>query len=170
MPTSDADDDLRAAMAALQERVQLLEDQLAITQLVARYGPAVDSGSAEEAADLWTEDGSFDAVPWLEMRGRAQIADMVRSSGHQGLITNGCGHILTVPHIVIQGDEAVGRSYALNIRWDAEHDRFWVARVSANTWKWVRTADGWRIKERVNANLDGTAAHREMLGAHPRRG
>ena len=75
----------------------------------------------------------------------------------------GCGHVLTVPHIVVDGDEATGRSYALNIRWDAEHERFWVARVSANTWHWVRTPEGWRVQERVNANLDGTAGPRAML-------
>ncbi|HET8930633.1 MAG TPA: nuclear transport factor 2 family protein, partial [Acidimicrobiales bacterium] len=72
-------------------------------------------------------------------------------------------HVLTVPHIVVDGDRATGRSYALNIRWDADADRFWVARVSANTWRWVRTPNGWRIEERINANLDGTAEHREML-------
>jgi ketosteroid isomerase-like protein len=156
-------DELRQAVAALQARVQSLEDHLEITQLVAQYGPAVDSGSAEATAALWTDDGTFDAVNAMEMRGREQIAGMVRSDGHQGLIANGCGHVLTVPHVVVDGDEAEGRSYALNIRWDAEADRFWVARVSANTWRWVRTDDGWRIAERVNANLDGTAAHRALL-------
>ena len=98
-----------------------------------------------------------------EMRGRDDIAAMVHGPGHQRLITNGCGHVLTVPHIVVDGDEATGRSYALNIRWDAEADRFWVARVSANTWRWVRTPQGWRIADRVNAALDGTPEHREML-------
>ena len=39
------------------------------------------------------------------------------------------------------GDSATGRSYALNIRWDAAVERFWVARVSANTWHWVRTPE-----------------------------
>jgi hypothetical protein len=155
-------DELRRTVAALEARVSLLEDHLEITQLVAQYGPSVDSGSAEATAALWTEDGKFDAVAAIEMRGREQIAGMVRSDGHQGLIRNGCGHVLTVPHVVVKGDQAEGRSYALNIRWDAEADRFWVARVSANTWRWVRTDDGWRIAERVNANLDGTADHREM--------
>lgn len=156
-------DELRQMVAALQSRVQLLEDHLEITQLVAQYGPSVDSGSADATAELWTEDGVFDAIAAIEMHGRDEIAGMVRSDGHQDLILNGCGHVLTVPHVVVHGDEAEGRSYALNIRWDAEADRFWVARVSANTWRWVRTDDGWRIAERVNANLDGTAAHREML-------
>lgn len=75
-----------------------------------------------------------------------------------------------MPHIVVDGDEATGRSYALNIRWDAEADRFWVARVSANTWRWVRTPQGWRIADRVNAALDGTAKHREMLAPPGRDG
>ncbi len=154
---------LSEAVAALEARVRQLEDHLEITQLVAQYGPSVDSGSAEATAELWTDDGSFDAVGAITMRGQEQISGMVQSQGHQDLITHGCGHVLTVPHVVIDGDEARGRSYALNIRWDPEQQRFWVARLSANTWHWVRTDQGWKVKERVNANLDGTPEHRDIL-------
>jgi ketosteroid isomerase-like protein len=160
-------EELRATVAALTERVRKLEDHNAICRLVAGYGPAVDSGSGAAAAELWTEDGLFAAVPQLTMRGRADIEAMVHGAGHQSLIHNGCAHVLTVPHVEIDGDRATGRSYALNIRWDADADRFWVARVSANTWEWVRTPDGWRVSERINANLDGTAAHRDMLAPAP---
>jgi hypothetical protein len=156
-------DSLRAALTALDARIRLLEDHLEITQLVAQYGPAVDSGSAEAAANLWTEDGTFDAVGVIDMRGRDEVAAMVVGEGHQALILNGCGHVLTVPHVIVHGEEAEGRSYALNIRWDEGAQRFWVARVSANTWRWVRTPQGWRIGGRVNANLDGTPEHRQML-------
>ncbi len=79
-------DDLRATVDALAARVRQLEDHLEITQLVAQYGPAVDSGSADAAAALWTEDGGFDAVPYLQMRGHDDIAGMVRGDGHQSLI------------------------------------------------------------------------------------
>ena len=156
-------DDLRAAVEALTARVGHLEDQMELMQLAAQYGPNVDSGSAEATATMWTDDGVFDAVGAITMRGHEEIAAMVRSDGHQALIQNGCGHVLTTPHVVVDGDEAHGRSYALNIRWDPDADRFWIARVSANTWRWVRTPDGWRILERINANLDGTAQHRTML-------
>jgi ketosteroid isomerase-like protein len=156
-------EDLRAVVEELVARVRRLEDQLEIMQLVAQYGPAVDSGSGAATAALWTDDGAFDAVPHMQMRGRDDIAAMVEGAGHQSLIQNGCGHVLTVPHVVVDGDHATGRSYALNIRWDADADRFWVGRVSANTWRWVRTPDGWRITERINANLDGTPEHRQML-------
>ena len=80
-------DELRQTVDALQARVKSLEDHLEITQLVAQYGPSVDSGSAGATAALWTEDGTFDAVNAMQMRGQAQIAGMVWSGdGHQGLI------------------------------------------------------------------------------------
>ncbi|HKT00069.1 MAG TPA: nuclear transport factor 2 family protein [Rugosimonospora sp.] len=155
-------EELRATVEALAAGVRVLADQVEIMQLVAQYGPAVDSGSAEATAALWTGDGVFDAVPGLRMRGREDIIAMV-NGGHQDLIRGGCGHVLTVPHIVVDGDQATGRSHALQLRWDAEAGRFWVFRVSANTWRWVRTPEGWRIAERINAPLDGTPGHREML-------
>jgi hypothetical protein len=159
-------DELKAELAALKARVLALEDRVEITQLVAQYGPSVDSGSAEATSRLWTEEGVFAVVGGehsFTMNGRPDIKGMVNGKGHQGLINNGCAHVLTVPHVEVSGDEAKGRSYALNIRWDPKADRFWVARVSANTWRWVRTAEGWRIVERVNSNLDGAEGSRKML-------
>jgi ribosomal protein S19E (S16A) len=39
-------------LAALERRIRLLEDQVAIYQLMAAYGPAADSGSTERATSL----------------------------------------------------------------------------------------------------------------------
>ena len=156
-------EDLRQTVAELAARVRQLEDHVAITQLVAQYGPAVDSGSSDAAADLWADDGVFEVPPYATWTGRDEVAGMVLGEGHQELIHNGAGHVLTVPHVVIDGDEARGWSYALNIRWDAEADRFWVARVSANGWHWRRGDDGWRIVHRVNRNLDGTEEPRAIF-------
>ena len=63
-------EELRASVAQLVSRVRTLEDQLEIMQLVAQYGPAVDSGAGDAAAGLWTDDGRFDAIPQRRMRGR----------------------------------------------------------------------------------------------------
>lgn len=158
--------ELKAELAVLRDRVRELEDHRDLTQLVAQYGPSVDSGTAEETTSIWTEDGEFAVVGGehtFTMKGSEDIAAMVNGAGHQGLIHNGCAHVLTVPHVVIDGDRATGRSYALNIRWDGEADRFWVARVSANRWIWTRTDRGWKATERINANLDGAEASRALL-------
>jgi hypothetical protein len=157
---------LKDELAALKARVRQLEDHRDLTQLVSQYGPSVDSGSAEETASIWTADGAFAVVGGehsFTMKGSDDIAAMVKGRGHQGLILNGCAHVLTTPHVVIDGDEATGRSYALNIRWDVDADRFWVARVSANRWRWTRTGQGWKVVERINANLDGAEASRALL-------
>ena len=158
--------DLKEELAALRARVRELEDFRDVTQLVAQYGPSVDSGTAGETASIWTEEGTFAVVGGeltFTMEGHGDIKAMVDGEGHRGLIDNGCAHVLTVPHVVIEGDAATGRSYALNIRWDPDADRFWVARVSANTWRWVRTAGGWKVAERINSNLDGAEASRTLL-------
>ena len=54
------DTDLAAAVAALEARLRAVEDQLAITRLVVSYGPAVDSGSAE---DVVADFGLVDLIP-----------------------------------------------------------------------------------------------------------
>ena len=156
-------DEMRRTVEALTKRVQLLEDYIEISQNVAQYGPNADFGSAEATADLWTEDGIYDAVNTITMKGKAAISGMINGEGHwQGLLS-GCGHVLTAPHIVLKGDTAEGRNYALKLYWDKLQERFWVGRVSANRWRWRRTPEGWKVEERINANLDGTAEHRELF-------
>jgi hypothetical protein len=159
-------EELKAELSALRARVRLLEDRAEIGQLVAEYGPAVDSGSADEAAQLWTEDGVYSVVGGevpFDMNGRNEIHDMVSGHLHQNTIAQGCGHILTAPHIEVNGDEARGRSHAMLIRWEAEAGRFYVYRLSANEWNLKRTDAGWKLVRRTNANLDGAAVARSLL-------
>ncbi len=145
--------ELQATAAALTARVQQLADEAAIGQLIARYGPAVDSGSAAAAAALWAEDSVFAASPHGAWTGHDEIAGMVNGDGHQALILNGATHVLTAPLISVDGDEATAWNYALNIRWDAAEDRFWVARVSANRWDLRRRSGRWEVTHRVNRAL-----------------
>jgi hypothetical protein len=150
-------------LGELEARVRSLEDREALAQLVASYGPAVDSGEAAAAAALWAEDGVFDVVPYFELVGHEGIAGMVNDDGHQSLIRNGCGHVLTAPKLSIDGDDARGWNYAFNIRWDAEADRFWIARLSANEWQFHRDGHEWRVVRRTNINLDGDERPRELF-------
>src|SRR5258705_902391 len=53
----DRMDDLSAQLAALTERVQALEDELAIHRLIVRYGLAVDTCDAERSAAVFAADG-----------------------------------------------------------------------------------------------------------------
>lgn len=150
-------------MRALEERIALLEDRLAIAGLMASYGPAVDSGSAEAAAELWTADGSYDAGI-VHFRSAEEIERMVRTEPHTGFIASGAAHLSTPPRIEIDGDTAVSYCYQQVMLRDVESDAFRAWRVSANRWEWQRTSEGWKVKRRVNRLLDGGEEARALFG------
>jgi len=152
--------DVTARLDALEARVRLLEDHVAIYQVMMGYGPAVDAGEAELAAARWTADGSYDAQvgAW---HGRDAIEGMVHGDMHQGIIRGGSAHVTAMPYLVVDGDRAVATAYAQLCRADGENFRVW--RVTATRWELVRTRAGWQVERRVNRLLDGDEAARELL-------
>lgn len=112
-------DEFKAQLASLRVRMQSVEDQLAISQLVAEYAPSVDSESADDVAALWAEDGVYSVTGGemsLDMNGRGEIAAIVSGPYHQATIAQGSGHILTTPHIRVDGNQARARSHAMLVR------------------------------------------------------
>ncbi|NLU81640.1 nuclear transport factor 2 family protein [Rhodococcus sp. HNM0569] len=128
------------------------------------YGPAVDSGSAEAVARLWTEDGVYDVDTGV-MRGHDQIVAMVQSAAHQNWIGGGCGHVLEPGHILVDGDTAVATGKSQLIIHNAETGGFDVRRVTASRWELVRIDGEWKVTRRTARLLDGRAEARELLAA-----
>ncbi|WP_182377072.1 nuclear transport factor 2 family protein [Nocardioides sp. WS12] len=149
-------------LEALEARLQLLEDQQAISQLVASYGPLVDAGEAERVAALWTEDGVYDVEEYY-MGNRPEIEAMVRSDAHQGLIGAGCSHFLGPAHVTVDGDTAV--AVCESVLLVRHKDRVFPARIGVNHWELTRTSDGWRTTRRTTRGLDGSAETRTLLAS-----
>ena len=149
-------------VADLRQRLRLLEDEREIARLVCHYGPLVDSNSREEAADLWTEDGTYanDIGSWT---GRAEIAGILAGQIHQDLIRGGAAHFLSVPYIVVDGDRAVATNYGLVFRRAGEG--FDIFRLISIRWECERTEEGWRVRYLLNQLLDGSALGRRILAA-----
>jgi SnoaL-like domain len=154
------DDDASARLTALEARVRILEDHVALYQLMMGYGPAVDAGECDLAAARWTEDGVYDAQvgAW---HGRDAIAGMVQGEMHQDIIRGGSAHITAMPYIAVDGDHAVATAYAQLCR--ATGDGFRVWRVTATRWEFVRSGGAWLVQRRVNRLLDGDPEARELL-------
>ena len=127
-----------------------------ITQLIAAYGPAVDTGDGDAAAALFTEDGWYE-VAGSRLEGRAAIAAMVGGAAHQSLLARGVAHVMGLPSITVTGDTAVAVNHTTVFLEGA------VWRVAANRWELVRTAEGWRVAGRTNRLLDGTPEARDLL-------
>ncbi|WP_235736563.1 nuclear transport factor 2 family protein [Nocardioides alcanivorans] len=135
-------------------RLQRVEDELEITRKVASYGPLVDSGSADEVAAIWAEDGIYD-VDELYMGTRAEIHAMVRSDDHQGLIHRGSAHFLGPAAVTVNGDTAVAVCESILV---VRHkERFIPARAGIHHWEFARTAEGWQCTRRTSRLLDGNA-------------
>lgn len=153
-------DEIKARLAALEAREE-------IAGLIAAYGPAVDAGAAEDVAALWSPEGTYSYVlgdETVTLAGRTGLRAMVRSEGHQRIITGGAGHVLSAPVITVDGDAAVATCYSMLVRHDPQHGRFYVDRLSSNRWELRRETDGWRITSRVNELLDGRESARALLG------
>lgn len=153
--------ELSNAVAALVTQVRALEDQLALYQLVASYGPAVDAGDAETTAGLWLTDGVYETEQTGPLEGRSAIAEMVRGEVHQGLIHGGCGHLLSLPVVEVDGDRAVLTNHSRLYRQREDGFDLWL--LKANRWEVERTDEGWQVRSRVNLALDGSQPPRELL-------
>lgn len=148
------------AGADLSGRVALIERRLALYDLIASYGPAVDSGSARAAADLWNPEGSYDYGDH-KLSGRAEIEAMVEGRHHQGLIQAGAAHLIGFPRIDIDGDRAVVIGYSQVCRHREGHFELW--RVSANRWELSWDGTSWKVDSRAAYPLDGREAARVLL-------
>lgn len=146
---------------AIERRLRALEDERDIARLIASYGPLVDSGDADGAASLWMVDGTYDVEGWL-MSGRDEIATMVCSDAHQGLMTKGCCHFFGPPVIEVDGDDAVAVCEStLMVR--RESGGYAVARAGVHLLRLRRDGRSWRIASRTARQLDGGAAGRDLI-------
>jgi hypothetical protein len=150
-------------MQTIERRLTQLEDQMAIQQLIAAYGPRVDSGDSRGAAALWAEDGVYEIGDLALARGHSEVAALFDAPMHQELIARGAAHLMGPPQIQIDGDQAVATGYSVVFRRSAAG--FEVFRVAANRWELQRGAGGWQVSRRINRLLDGQDAARALLGS-----
>lgn len=147
-------------LAQLEARLQRIEDERAIERIIASYGPLVDAGEADAAAALWAVDGVYDVEGW-PMRSRADVAAMVSSDAHRGLIERGCTHFLGPAVATVDGDDAVAVCESLVVT--RRDDGYTVWRAAANHFLLNRIDGRWQITNRTTRTLDGRAEARMLL-------
>lgn len=147
---------------SIEERLQALEDRLAIYQTVCGYGYAMDGCNAEVVGSFYAQDGVYTIGDSGEFRGRNEIAAIAASDGHRAGVQSGSGHISTLPYIVIAGDRATATCHTMLVQ-KGEQD-FLVARLSASRIELTKGPDRqWRIDRRENHLLDGSEAGPDLL-------
>jgi len=161
LPEGSRIEKLEHEVAALRAMVARLSDVEEIRSLIGGYGPAVDRGDSMAAAGLWADDGVYDLGELGSRSGHEAIAALLDGAMHQDLIHGGAAHLLGPPRIDLDGDEAIAVCHSCVIRWTG--DVFELFRVAANRWALRRTPLGWRVTERTNRLLTGSADARALF-------
>lgn len=163
--------------SSLEQRLSLIEDKLAIYNLIASHPLSADTGYGPFFTKVYTEDAVFDrgsAAPGAV--GRERLVALVESDAHRAALDGGLAHFGNLPHVDLQGDEAWVTSYLMLVRFDGGAEEaelpnhglscgHRIFRVLANQWHVVRTAEGWRIKTRKLYPMDGSEPARALLQA-----
>lgn len=149
-------------MSDLSARLQALEDRLAISDLIARYGPFVDSGDGAGLASDWTEDAAYSGADF-RFAGKAAIRGLAGFPAHLDFMAQGCAHVMGPHAIILTGDSATARGTSLVVIHERDAGHWRVRRASANLWQFRREGGVWRIAARENRLLDGHPDARALL-------
>ena len=159
---------VESRIAETERRLAAAEDELAILRILGSYSPRVDSGDAEGVAQLWTEDGVYD-VDTGRLDGHDGLIEMVRGDAHQGLIAHGCGHVPSLPVVLLDGDTAVATGYTQLVVRSSRPGRYTVLRVTASRWELERRGPvdapdrGWRVVVRTARAMTDDGEGRQLL-------
>ncbi|WP_186453856.1 nuclear transport factor 2 family protein [Denitratisoma sp. DHT3] len=149
-------------MAMDQERrLRTIEDRFAILDLEAEYAYAWDMGTPRQWADVFTEDGVFEMLPTghtphTRIEGQAALeafCSQIRQHW-SGL------HYMHPPRLKIEDDRAESVIF-FEFRHAMRTDTHVRQGVTAGHYRthYVRTAAGWRIRERVEQAIGEETSH-----------
>jgi uncharacterized protein (TIGR02246 family) len=144
---------------ALAQRVQRLEDLMAIQQLFIDYGRHLDAGDLDAYASLFAEDGEVLLGPLGRAKGRTAIRELMMRAlgGRQG----GSYHIISSPQVVLDGDRATATVMWTVIARTAQGDPA-LTMVGHHVDVLRREPEGWRFVRR-KGHVDLPAAMPERV-------
>lgn len=150
---------------SLEDRITRIEAELAIRNVIARYGLAADCGEVDAALDCHTEDavyvvsnpraGRDGASGDLELQGHQAIADMLTSEMHQSLLPD-CAHTVGPLVVDVQDKSAQVTGYS------RVYHKQKLMRLAVNHWTLCKDGGVWKIARR-ESRLVGEMAAQKLL-------
>lgn len=151
-------------------RLIKVEAELAIRNVIARYGMAADCGDIETALTCHTEDAVYivsnpdagrEGEPSgdLELYGHAAIAEMLSSDRHQSLLPN-CAH--TAGPLLVEVNDTSAKVIGYSRVYHLKDNRPQLMRLAFNRWDMHHVVDRWKIARR-ESRIMGEAAAQAML-------
>jgi SnoaL-like domain len=171
---------MAAGKQSIEERLQEVEDRLAILNLIAGHPPGADSASTQYSASYWLEGGVFDRGPPFDELMPSSGAARGPSPEFQEAIGQGICHFAGPPYIELHGDSATVTGYLQILAFNPSADEFTLSahgtsrgfrvhRLSAGRWDLVRTKEGWRVERRTIRSMDTPEARALLRGVAERK-
>ena len=143
------------SQASLEERMQLVEDELAIRRILVDYAAFLDGRDYEGYANLFTPEGEW-ANEGGSRKGRDQIRAMLEVMGPAGSPNAENYHLISNPRIDLDGDRATATSrYLFVMRGPEGQPTPALAGVYRD--EFVRHEGEWKIARRVADDIMPTA-------------
>jgi hypothetical protein len=139
--------DTAAVLADALARIQRLEDEAEVRNLLSSYGLAVDGGSEDATGAIFAQDCHIDIDGAAFMQGREQARGIVTSPLHQAIMPN-CAHVMGPFHITWEGETAVATGYATVYLKEGDAVRIW--RQSYGRWELVKRDGRWQVLKRTS--------------------
>lgn len=150
---------------SLDHRIARVEAELAIRNVIARYGMAADCGDIETALACHAKDavyvvsnpnaGRGGEAGDLELSGHKAIADMLSSEMHQSLLPD-CAHTVGPLVIEVNGDAAKVLGYS------RVYHKQKLMRLAINQWEMRKVESEWKIARR-ESRVMGQQAAQDLL-------
>jgi ketosteroid isomerase-like protein len=148
-------------IAALEARLERLEDERSVHAVLTRYAFAVDSGDVEAAATLFAEDCRIDIDKMNYLDGREAARGIVDCDAHRAILPN-CAHVMGPFVVAVDGARAVATGYAtIFLR---SEGRSQVIRQSFGRWELAKHHGEWTITRRVSRSVGREDAGEVLRG------
>lgn len=144
----------------LEGRLRLVEDRLAILNILAGSSLSSDVASESYWQSMYADDAVMDRGGTHGVVGRAQIMEIVRGAEQAGAVESGMAHVAALPHIRIDGDRAVATGYLQVLVVDSNGPEVTLPgkgsrkalatyHLTVNRWELARTNNRWQVVRRI---------------------
>jgi ketosteroid isomerase-like protein len=147
----------------IEDRMARIEAELAIRNVIARYGLAADCGDIATALACHIKDavyvvsnpraGREGEAGNLELKGHHAIADMLSSDMHQSLLPD-CAHTVGPLVVEVTGETATALGYS------RVYHKQKLMRLAVNSWTMRKTDSTWKIARRESRVVGEEAAQK----------
>jgi hypothetical protein len=142
-----------ARLAALEARLQILEDKEAIRELFDRYGFSADTGDAKGWSETWAEEGVFDGGNFTSS-GRPQFFKSIEDpDGVHKREIEGKGSLHTTGSVTIRVDGLKAWAEGPTMVWVRDGATFKVYTAAYNHWDLEKNDGRWEVARRIARSM-----------------